>query len=198
MPGSSPTMARRDPTNRLKRLDFPTLGRRTMTIVGTRPGLATSVIELVWNFAKKICSLGTRYWVLSSRYYRDSLASTSQPASCRPRQECTLYQFFSPGGLLSRTHPPYEFRHAQLQMPQAVEQALEEKRHLVVEAGTGTGKTLAYLFPVIRSGKRVIISTGTKNLQEQLFYKDVPFLEQALLGEGASDGRGNQIARLAR
>ena len=68
-------------------------------------------------------------------------------------------------------------------MAQAVEQALEEKRHLIVEAGTGTGKTLAYLLPVIRSGKRVIISTGTKNLQEQLFYKDVPFLEQALFGD---------------
>jgi ATP-dependent DNA helicase DinG len=72
-------------------------------------------------------------------------------------------------------------------MAEAVEQALEEKRHLIVEAGTGTGKTLAYLVPVIRSGKRVIISTGTKNLQEQLFYKDVPFLEQALYG--ASDAR---------
>jgi ATP-dependent DNA helicase DinG len=71
-------------------------------------------------------------------------------------------------------------------MSQAVEQALEEKRHLIVEAGTGTGKTLAYLVPVIRSGKRVIISTGTKNLQEQLFYKDVPFLEQALFGDSGS------------
>ena len=71
-------------------------------------------------------------------------------------------------------------------MAQAVEQALSEKRHLIVEAGTGTGKTLAYLVPVIRSGKRVIISTGTKNLQEQLFYKDVPFLEQAL--SGSHDG----------
>ena len=71
-------------------------------------------------------------------------------------------------------------------MAQAVEQALEEKRHLIVEAGTGTGKTLAYLVPVIRSGKRVIISTGTKNLQEQLFYKDVPFLEQALGANGSS------------
>ena len=86
--------------------------------------------------------------------------------------------------MLSKTHPAYEFRRGQLQMAQAVEQALEEKRHLIVEAGTGTGKTLAYLLPVIRSGKRVIISTGTKNLQEQLFYKDIPFLEQALFPDG--------------
>jgi ATP-dependent DNA helicase DinG len=98
----------------------------------------------------------------------------------------TLYQFFAPGGVLACTHPAYEFRRGQLQMAQAVEQALEEKRHLIVEAGTGTGKTLAYLMPVIRSGKRVIISTGTKNLQEQLFYKDIPFLEQALFGNHAT------------
>jgi ATP-dependent DNA helicase DinG len=97
-------------------------------------------------------------------------------------KESSLYQFFAPGGVLARSHPAYEFRRGQLQMAQAVEQALEEKRHLIVEAGTGTGKTLAYLLPVIRSGKRVIISTGTKNLQEQLFYKDVPFIEQALFG----------------
>jgi ATP-dependent DNA helicase DinG len=98
---------------------------------------------------------------------------------------------------LSRTHPAYEFRRGQLQMAQAVELALEEKRHLIVEAGTGTGKTLAYLMPVIRSGKRVIISTGTKNLQEQLFYKDVPFLEQALFGAEASGGE-TQVPRFAR
>ena len=104
-----------------------------------------------------------------------------------------MYQFFAPGGVLSRTHPAYEFRRGQLQMAQSVEQALAEKRHLIVEAGTGTGKTLAYLMPVIQSGKRVIISTGTKNLQEQLFYKDVPFLEQALYGGGEQ-----QISRSAR
>ena len=105
--------------------------------------------------------------------------------------------------MLSRTHPSYEFRRGQLQMAQSVEQALDEKRHLIVEAGTGTGKTLAYLMPVIRSGKRVIISTGTKNLQEQLFYKDVPFLEQALYGEASSGrvsvcymkGRNNYLCR---
>ena len=63
-------------------------------------------------------------------------------------------------------------------MAEAVESALEEKRHLIVEAGTGTGKTLAYLVPALLSGKRVIVSTGTKTLQEQLFFRDVPFLEQ--------------------
>jgi len=117
------------------------------------------------------------------------VASTTSNRSTPGHKEATLHQFFGPGGVLSRTHPAYEFRRGQLQMAQAVEQALEEKRHLIVEAGTGTGKTLAYLMPVIRSGKRVIISTGTKNLQEQLFYKDVPFLEQALYGEPASGSR---------
>ena len=106
--------------------------------------------------------------------------------------QSNLYQFFAPAGALSHTHPAYEFRRGQLQMAQAVEQALEEKRHLIVEAGTGTGKTLAYLMPVIRSGKRVIISTGTKNLQEQLFYKDVPFLEQALFGNHEADASAVQ------
>jgi ATP-dependent DNA helicase DinG len=135
------------------------------------------------------------------------VSSPSQPAvpESRPApsgKDASLYQFFAPGGVLSRTHPAYEFRRGQLQMAQAVEQALEEKRHLIVEAGTGTGKTLAYLVPVIRSGKRVIISTGTKNLQEQLFYKDVPFLEQALYSDSSSrlsvcymKGRNNYLCR---
>ena len=131
------------------------------------------------------------------------MASTSDPAFSAPaKQNYTLYQFFAPGGLLSCTHPAYEFRRGQLQMAQAVEQALEEKRHLIVEAGTGTGKTLAYLMPVIRSGKRVLISTGTKNLQEQLFYKDIPFLEQALYPNGEAKlrvcymkGRANYLCR---
>src|SRR5437899_12879257 len=109
-------------------------------------------------------------------------SSTPNPAisEAAPAEIPSLHQFFAPGGVLATAHPAYEFRRGQLQMAEAVEQALTEKRHLIVEAGTGTGKTLAYLLPVIRSGKRVIISTGTKNLQEQLYYKDVPFLEQLL------------------
>ena len=87
-------------------------------------------------------------------------------------------QFFSRQGTLSKWHPNYEFRSGQVEMAEAVEAALADKRHLIVEAGTGTGKTLAYLVPALLSGKRIVVSTGTKNLQEQLFFKDVPFLQQ--------------------
>src|SRR5215467_11982018 len=126
----------------------------------------------------------------------------SDIAAAPARRLPTLHQFFAPGGLLSQSHPNYEFRRGQLQMAEAVERALAEKRHLIVEAGTGTGKTLAYLLPVIRSGKRVIISTGTKNLQEQLFFKDIPFLEQHLFGQDPGKlrvcymkGRNNYLCR---
>jgi len=87
-------------------------------------------------------------------------------------------QFFSRHGTLSKWHPNYEFRSGQVEMAEAVEAALADKRHLIVEAGTGTGKTLAYMVPALLSGKRIVVSTGTKNLQEQLFFKDVPFLQQ--------------------
>ncbi len=87
-------------------------------------------------------------------------------------------QFFSRHGTLSKWHPHYEYRPGQLAMAEAVESALADRKHLIVEAGTGTGKTLAYLVPAILSGKRIVVSTGTKNLQEQLFFKDIPFLQQ--------------------
>jgi len=124
------------------------------------------------------------------------VSCASQSAATAARLP-SLYQFFGPGGVLARTHPAYEFRRGQLQMAEAVEQALAERRHLIVEAGTGTGKTLAYLLPVIRSGKRVIISTGTKTLQEQLFFRDIPFLREHLgeLRVCYMKGRGNYLCR---
>ncbi len=82
-------------------------------------------------------------------------------------------------------------------MAKAVERALAERRHLIVEAGTGTGKTLAYLLPALRTGQRVIVSTGTKALQDQLYFRDVPFLE-TLLGELRvcyMKGRANYLCR---
>ena len=95
-----------------------------------------------------------------------------------PAKSLNTRRFFARDGLLSRWCPNYEFRPGQLEMAEAVEAALADKRHLIVEAGTGTGKTLAYLVPAILSGRKIIVSTGTKTLQEQLFYKDIPFLQQ--------------------
>jgi ATP-dependent DNA helicase DinG len=109
----------------------------------------------------------------------------------------TLHEFFAPGGILARSPLPYEYRPGQLEMAKAVERALAERRHLIVEAGTGTGKTLAYLLPALRTGQRVIVSTGTKALQDQLYFRDVPFLE-TLLGELRvcyMKGRANYLCR---
>ncbi|HUV95830.1 MAG TPA: DEAD/DEAH box helicase, partial [Acidobacteriaceae bacterium] len=123
------------------------------------------------------------------------LPSSTEPSTDRklPRLE----EFFSPGGILSRSGLPYEYRPGQLEMARAMERAFTEKRHLIVEAGTGTGKTLAYLLPALRLGQRVIISTGTRNLQEQIFFKDIPFLESLLgpLRVSYMKGRGNYLCR---
>src|SRR5579884_3775717 len=115
-----------------------------------------------------------------------------------PAKTVSVRQFFSRNGLLSRCHPQYEFRPGQLEMAEAVEAAIRDKRHLMVDAGTGTGKTLAYLVPAILSGHRVVISTGTKNLQEQLYFRDVPFLQEhfpAPLRVCYMKGRNNYACR---
>jgi ATP-dependent DNA helicase DinG len=91
-----------------------------------------------------------------------------------------LEEILGPAGPIAREHPNYEHRPGQIRMAIAVADAIDARHHLCVEAGTGTGKTLAYLLPCIHSQKRVIVSTGTRNLQEQLFFKDIPFLERAL------------------
>jgi ATP-dependent DNA helicase DinG len=113
----------------------------------------------------------------------------------------TLFAFFAPGGMLANSSLPYEYRPGQLEMAKAVERALDERRHLIVEAGTGTGKTLAYLVPALRmaleTGRRVIISTGTKALQDQLYLRDIPFLESLLgpLKVCTMKGRSNYLCR---
>ena len=115
----------------------------------------------------------------------------------KPPDKLPLDKVFAPGGWLARHHPNYEFRPGQLEMAETVEAALENRQHLIVEAGTGTGKTLAYLVPLLRSGLRTVISTGTKNLQEQLFYKDVPFLKKLFpqMRVTLMKGRQNYLCR---
>ena len=102
------------------------------------------------------------------------------------------------GGALARAMPAFEPRPGQRRMAAAVAQVLETGGVLLAEAGTGTGKTLAYLVPAILSGQRVLISTGTRNLQDQIYYKDLPALGDALGVEVRATymkGRGNYLCR---
>jgi ATP-dependent DNA helicase DinG len=110
----------------------------------------------------------------------------------------SMTDIFGPGGMLEKVHSAYEFRPSQLEMAELVAEAFEKRQHAIVEAGTGTGKTLAYLLPALRSGRRVVISTATKALQEQLFEKDVPFLQKHFAPElkvALMKGRGNFLCR---
>ncbi len=92
-----------------------------------------------------------------------------------------MEEIFGPGGLLESSLEGFEHRPSQLKMARAVLEAIRDRHSLCVEAGTGTGKTLAYLIPALFSRKRVVVSTATKNLQDQLFSKDIPFIRDNLL-----------------
>jgi ATP-dependent DNA helicase DinG len=96
------------------------------------------------------------------------------------RSGLTVDAVLGPGGILSACVPHYEDRPAQRDMADAVHAALGEDRVLMVEAGTGTGKTLAYLVPALLSGKRVVVSTGTRALQDQITRHDIPLLEELM------------------
>jgi ATP-dependent DNA helicase DinG len=105
---------------------------------------------------------------------------------------------FGADGPLARALPGYAYRPEQAQMAAAVGEALAELTPLIVEAGTGTGKTFAYLVPALLSGRSVIISTGTRTLQDQLFRRDVPLLAQALgmpVKFALLKGRANYLCR---
>jgi ATP-dependent DNA helicase DinG len=91
-----------------------------------------------------------------------------------------LQQFFADAGPLAGIIPGYRLRPQQLEMAQAVEHAIETKGLLIAEAGTGTGKTFAYLAPALSRGGKVILSTGTKTLQDQLYSRDIPMVRNAL------------------
>src|SRR5262252_4446871 len=109
-----------------------------------------------------------------------------------------LEEVFGPHGPLKRSLPGFTPRRSQLAMAARIANALANRAPLVVEAGTGTGKTFAYLVPALLSGKRVLISTGTRTLQDQLFARDLPVLSAAL-GRPARvallKGRSNYLCR---
>ena len=90
--------------------------------------------------------------------------------------QSAIHSVLAPGGRLALALEGYEPRPDQIRMAEAVAAALSRRRYLVAEAGTGTGKTLAYLLPAVQSGRRVVISTATRNLQEQIWFRDIPLL----------------------
>jgi ATP-dependent DNA helicase DinG len=119
---------------------------------------------------------------------RDAESARLSAETQSERAKPSMQEVFGPGGFLEKcmkggfdrsvVSSDYEYRAAQLEMAELVHDAFETHHHAIVEAGTGTGKTLAYVIPAICSGRRVVISTATKSLQEQLFQKDIPFLQK--------------------
>ncbi len=125
------------------------------------------------------------------------MPKTKRAEEAKP-EVITMADIFGPGGMLAKRLPTYEQRASQLEMAEIVEEAFRQHAHSLIEAGTGTGKTLAYLIPAIRSGRRVIISTATKSLQEQLFHKDIPFIQKHFAPElkvALMKGRNNFLCR---
>jgi ATP-dependent DNA helicase DinG len=104
----------------------------------------------------------------------------AEGASLRTQATVDLAPVFGPDGPLARALPAYRFRTQQLAMAAAVARAIAERTPLLAEAGTGTGKTFAYVVPALLSGGKVIVSTGTKTLQDQLFQRDLPLVRDAL------------------
>ena len=114
-------------------------------------------------------------------------------------QNSTTDDFFSPNGPLNNSLENYQVRAEQVEMAKSISDSIEDKSSLVVEAGTGVGKTFAYLYPALLKGGRVVISTATKNLQDQLFFNDIPKIREALkisVKVNILKGRGNYICKL--
>jgi ATP-dependent DNA helicase DinG len=122
---------------------------------------------------------------------------SSEPSVSQSSElQAAVREAFSDAGALARVLDGYEPREGQRLMSEAVASVVEKGGTLLAEAGTGTGKTLAYLVPSILSGRRVLVSTGTKNLQEQIFFKDLPLLKKALETSFTATlmkGRGNYL-----
>jgi len=125
------------------------------------------------------------------------ISPNPQPVSLDPDEVASALEI---GGIFSHHFPNYEYRPQQIEMLRSVTRALSENRHLLVEAGTGTGKSMAYLLPAalwaLKNGQRVVISTNTINLQDQLINKDIPDLRAAMginISASVMKGRSNYL-----
>ncbi|NJD59884.1 MAG: DEAD/DEAH box helicase, partial [Anaerolineae bacterium] len=137
--------------------------------------------------------------IFEAYHVRDVSPLTPNP-QLSPLDPDEVASALEPGGIFYHHFPNYEHRPQQIEMLRAVTRALTENRHLLVEAGTGTGKSMAYLLPsalwAVKNGQRVVISTNTINLQDQLINKDIPDLCQAMglnLSAAVMKGRSNYL-----
>ena len=113
-----------------------------------------------------------------------------------PAHDADIERLFDAGGPLSLAVAGYRPRQSQTDMAKAIAQAIGDQKTLIAEAGTGTGKTFAYLVPALLWGGKVIVSTGTKNLQDQLFLRDIPTVRRALnapVSVALLKGRANYV-----
>ena len=112
-----------------------------------------------------------------------------------------IHDVLGPRGLLAENNPDYEFRLPQIAMANLVQDAIVDGFAAAIEAGTGTGKSLAYLTPIVLSGERAVVSTANKTLQAQLLHKDLPLLQRTLAGKmtfrfAAAKGKSNYLCLL--
>ncbi|WMW82348.1 ATP-dependent DNA helicase [Undibacterium cyanobacteriorum] len=124
------------------------------------------------------------------------MTDLSNEASISSPHEAQLEQIFGESGLLSTSIAGYRPRAAQIEMAKSILQAIEQQSTLLAEAGTGTGKTYAYLIPALLWGGKTIVSTGTKNLQDQLYLRDIPTIKKVLkapVSVALLKGRANYV-----
>lgn len=123
----------------------------------------------------------------SARYSSGSEQPLKPTGVTRPLEQAEVDAYFEPGGPISLILPTYEKRESQIRMAHAITETLNNASTILVEAGTGTGKSMAYLVPAalfaIQRGERVVVSTNTINLQDQLFFKDIPDVQRLMAGD---------------
>jgi len=138
----------------------------------------SGLLQMIVDFQRKYALIGGKPHPVSAP--RNNIVENK----CLKPEVFSQEQIFSPNGILQQNFPQFEFRAGQLEMAELIEQAFDDNHYLLAEAGTGVGKSFAYLIPALQFAyqkqKKVVVSTNTKNLQEQLFYKDLPVLKKIL------------------
>ena len=189
-----------------KEKGLSTVQRMLRVIEGTDSSLVETLAGIANELAKTEMMRRIRSRPISSEYLREMFnvqgdeTAPSEAVSGKPLDPEEIRVLFEEEGPFHRRMPGYELRPQQVEMAEAIVDAFNSARFLVIEAGTGTGKSMAYLIPsvmwTLRNGGRVIVSTNTKNLQEQLFFKDLPELREVLkepFRYTLLKGRGNYL-----